>query len=129
MANKTINEVTNVSNDAQNDDLLLMWSNERGLTVKIKNKDLHKHQQPKTLDTPIVIDGATKTTVESALQAIIRVLNTIGGAAGVAFKGTMAQYEVAKEIPEGEDGFIPSVSLVIIDDENAYVKGEERTNG
>ena len=44
---------------------------------------------------------------------------------GLAFVGTRAEYEVAKLIPEGSTGFIPSGSLVKITDENSYVMGEE----
>lgn len=45
--------------------------------------------------------------------------------AGVAFKGTRAEYNTAKLIPEGSDGHIPSGALVIITDEGkTYV-----TNG
>lgn len=48
------------------------------------------------------------------------------GGRGVTFKGTMAQYEVAKLIPFGQEGHIPSGSLVIITDEPDYVRGEDR---
>lgn len=48
------------------------------------------------------------------------------GGRGVTFKGTMAQYEVAKLIPFGQEGHIPSGSLVIITDEPDYVVGEDR---
>ena len=53
----------------------------------------------------------------------------IGSGAGVAFIGTRAQYEIAKLIPEGEEGHIPSGALVIITDESAYIEGEDKTNG
>lgn len=49
-----------------------------------------------------------------------------GTGGGVAFIGTRAQYEVAKLIPLGETGHIPSGSLVILTDEDAYIEGEER---
>lgn len=48
------------------------------------------------------------------------------GGNGVAFIGTRAQYNVAKLIQEGEEGFIPSGSLVIITDEDDYLIGENR---
>ena len=48
------------------------------------------------------------------------------GSAGVAFVGTRAQYDVAKLIPEGQDGFIPPNSIVKITDEDDYVTGENR---
>lgn len=46
------------------------------------------------------------------------------GSAGLAFIGTRAEYEVAKMIPEGETGFIPSGALCIITDENDNIRGE-----
>lgn len=48
-----------------------------------------------------------------------------GTGGGVAFVGTRAEYEVAKLIPLGQTGHIPSGSLVIITDEDAYIEGEE----
>ena len=62
--------------------------------------------------------------VDGKIEAVEDDLSATGG--GVAFKGTRAQYEQAKLIPLGEAGHIPSGSLVIITDENAYVEGEER---
>ena len=62
--------------------------------------------------------------VNGKIEAVEDDLSATGG--GVAFKGTRAQYEQAKLIPLGEAGHIPSGSLVIITDENAYVEGEER---
>ena len=46
------------------------------------------------------------------------------GSAGLAFIGTRAEYEVAKIIPEGNEGHIPAKAMVIITDENDTVKGE-----
>lgn len=51
-------------------------------------------------------------------------LSSVG--AGVAFIGTRAQYEQAKLIPLGQTGYIPSGSLVLITDEDAYIEGEDR---
>ena len=48
------------------------------------------------------------------------------GGGGLAFVGTRAQYEVAKLIPEGTDGYIGPQTLVTITDEDDYVEGEER---
>lgn len=48
------------------------------------------------------------------------------GSAGVAFVGTRAEYDVAKLISEGQDGFIPPNSIVKITDEDDYVTGENR---
>ena len=47
-------------------------------------------------------------------------------AGGLAFVGTRAEYEVAKLIPEGQTGYIPSGTLVCITDEDTYLMGEER---
>lgn len=112
---KTINEITNVSTQANDDDLLIMWDKAREKTVKIKNKDFNKDNQPKTLETPIEVDNVEKTTVESALGAINDKVKNF--TAGVAFKGTRSAYNTAKLIPEGSDGHIPSGALVIITDE------------
>lgn len=46
------------------------------------------------------------------------------GSAGLAFIGTRAEYEVAKMIPEGEEGYIPSKAMVIITDETDNVRGD-----
>lgn len=75
-------------------------------------------------------DETTESTKKVTLQQI---KNSIaeGIVAGVSFIGTRAQYEVAKLIPVGTDGHIPSGSLVIITDENrTYVTsgtGAEQT--
>lgn len=123
MANKTINEITNVSTQANDDDLLVMWDKNRKKTVKIKDKDFNKNNQPKTLETPIEVNNIKETTVEGALGAINDKVKNF--TAGVAFKGTRSAYNTAKLIPKGSDGHIPSGALVIITDEGkTYV-----TNG
>ena len=48
------------------------------------------------------------------------------GSAGLAFIGTRAEYEVAKMIPEGNEGHIPAKAMVIITDETDTVKGESK---
>ena len=48
------------------------------------------------------------------------------GGGGLSFVGTRAQYEVAKLIPEGQDGYIPPNTLVTITDEKDFLKGDER---
>ena len=48
-----------------------------------------------------------------------------GGGVGVSFIGTQAQYDVAKLIPVGSEGHIPSGSLVIITDKDSKVMGKE----
>ena len=48
-------------------------------------------------------------------------------AGGLAFVGTRAEYEVAKLIPEGNTGYIPSGTLVCITDEDYFIYGDNRT--
>jgi hypothetical protein len=48
-------------------------------------------------------------------------------AGGLAFVGTRAEYEVAKLIPEGQTGYIPSGTLVCITDEDSKLYGENIT--
>lgn len=62
--------------------------------------------------------------VDGKIEAVEDDLSSVG--AGVAFIGTRAQYEQAKLIPLGQTGYIPSGSLVLITDEDAYVEGEDR---
>lgn len=62
--------------------------------------------------------------VDGKIEAVEDYLSGTGG--GVAFVGTRAEYEVAKLIPLGQTGHIPSDSFVIITDEDAYIEGEER---
>lgn len=46
------------------------------------------------------------------------------GGGGLAFVGTRAEYEVAKLIPEGQDGYIAPQTLVTITDEDEIVEGD-----
>ena len=46
------------------------------------------------------------------------------GGGGLAFVGTRAEYEVAKLIPEGQDGYIGPQTLVTITDEDDIVEGD-----
>ena len=48
------------------------------------------------------------------------------GGGGLAFVGTRAEYEVAKLIPEGQDGYIAPQTLVTITDEDDIVEGVEK---
>ena len=48
------------------------------------------------------------------------------GGGGLAFVGTRAEYEVAKLIPEGKDGYIGPQTLVTITDEDDYITGESK---
>ena len=77
------------------------------------------------------LDGHTFLTYSSIVYtesgtSVTYSWGNAGGAGGVAFVGTRAQYEVAKLIPEGVDGHIPSGALVQITDEDAYVIGDEQ---
>lgn len=40
---KTINDITNITTEPSNNDLLLLWNKERGKTTKIKFYDLMKN--------------------------------------------------------------------------------------
>ena len=48
------------------------------------------------------------------------------GGGGLAFVGTRAEYEVAKLITEGQDGYIGPQTLVTITDEDDYITGESK---
>ncbi len=75
-------------------------------------------------------DSVNNTTKKATLQQVKELIAS-GIVAGVSFIGTRAEYEVAKLIPSGQEGYIPSGSLVIITDENrTYVTsgtGSEQT--
>ena len=75
-------------------------------------------------------DSLNNTTKKATLQQVKELIAS-GIVAGVSFIGTRAQYEVAKLIPSGQEGYIPSGSLVIITDEDrTYVTsgtGSEQT--
>ena len=77
-----------------------------------------------------VWDSVNEDTKKATLQQV-KDLIAEGIVAGVSFVGTRAGYETAKLIPVGEEGYIPSKSLVIITDENrTYVTsgtGAEQT--
>ena len=69
---------------------------------------------------PIWQDGKTKKISASDF------FKDRSSAGGLAFVGTRAEYEVAKLIPEGQTGYIPSGTLVCITDEDSYLIGEEK---
>ena len=48
------------------------------------------------------------------------------GGGGLAFVGTRAEYEAAKLIPEGKDGYIGPQTLVTITDEDDFITGENK---
>lgn len=75
----------------------------------------------------------TRPTVNgAALKAVISGGVVTGydwgssGGNGVAFIGTRTAYETAKLIPEGQTGYIPSGSMVIITDEDEIILGDEQ---
>lgn len=74
----------------------------------------------------------TRPTVNgTALKAIVANGAVTGydwgssGGSGVSFIGTRAAYNTAKLIPEGQQGYISSGSLVIITDEDELIIGDE----
>lgn len=68
---------------------------------------------------PIWQNGATKKIKGKDF------MDSFGNTGGLAFVGTEAEYEVAKLIPEGEEGFIPSGTLVCLTDKDTNLMGEE----
>ena len=81
----------------------------------------------KALDVASV--GGNGKYIKSISQVdgkIVAVEDNLTVTGGVAFEGTRAQYEVAKLIPLGQAGHIPSGSLVIITDEDDYLNSEDR---
>jgi hypothetical protein len=80
-------------------------------------------------DLDVAVEGGNGKYIKSISQVNGKIvaesdwLSATGG--GVAFVGTRAQYEVAKLIPLGQTGHIPSGSLVIITDENDYLNSED----
>ena len=79
-------------------------------------------KQNKTLDTPIHLEGQDYTTVESALGA----LAGAGGNSSVNRYATMAAAQAALAIPEGSAGYLGDNAIVIVDELNPYIEGEER---
>ena len=96
-----------------------------GLTQQSVNGDIA--DAINDLDVPV--EGGNGKYIKSISQVNGKIvaesdwLSATGG--GVAFVGTRAQYEVAKLIPLGQTGHIPSGSLVIITDENDYLNSED----
>ena len=69
---------------------------------------------------PIWQNGQTKKI--SGINFFKKRSNVGGG--GLAFVGTRAEYEVAKLIPEGQDGYIAPQTLVTITDEDDFITGD-----
>lgn len=122
--------------------------------------DLDSAKQNKTLDTPLIIDGTSRTTVESALGSLNtsklrqvttmpaspssgdtvlylgsetgylkgtiyqydgtnwKIISGAGGGGTVAHFSTMSDWETARLITEGNEGFLADDSLVVIDATN-----------
>lgn len=78
----------------------------------------------------VAVEGGNGKYIKSISQVNGKIvaesdyLSATGG--GVAFIGTRAQYEVAKLIPLGQTGHIPSGALVIIADKDDYLNSEDR---
>jgi hypothetical protein len=79
-------------------------------------------KQNKTLDTPIHLEGQDYTTVEGALGA----LAGAGGNSSVNRYTTLAAAQAALAIPEGSAGYLGDNAIVIVDELNPYIEGEER---
>jgi hypothetical protein len=79
-------------------------------------------KQNKTLDTPIHLEGQDYTTVEGALGA----LAGAGGNSSVNRYTTLAAAQAALAIPEGSAGYLGDNAIVIVDEINPYIEGEER---
>ena len=89
--------------------------------LPVQNKVITGYAQPKTLTTPIHLEGQDYTTVETALDA----LAGAGGNSSVNRYATMAAAEAALAIPEGSAGYLGDNAIVIVDELNPYVEGEE----
>ena len=91
--------------------------------LPVQNKVITAYAQPKTLATPIHLEGQDYTTVETALGA----LAGSGGNSSVNRYATLAAAEAALAIPEGSAGYLGDNALVIVDNVSPYIEGEERT--
>jgi hypothetical protein len=90
--------------------------------LPVQNKVITAYAQPKTLATPVHLEGQDYTTVESALGA----LAGAGGNSSVNRYATMAAAQAALAIPEGAAGYLGDNAIVIVDELNPYIEGEER---
>jgi hypothetical protein len=75
--------------------------------------------------TAVEITQPTAIHYEKAAEASYQWKSNVGGG-GLSFVGTRAQYNAAKLIPEGQDGYIGPNTLVTITDEDDFVTGDER---
>lgn len=90
--------------------------------LPVQNKVVKQWGQPKTLATPLHIEGQDITTVEGALGA----LASAGGNSSVNRYATMAAAQAALAIEEGEAGYLGDNAIVIVDELSPYVEGEEK---
>ena len=90
--------------------------------IPVQNKVITAYAQPKTLATPVHLEGQDYTTVEGALGA----LAGAGGNSSVNRYATMAAAQAALAIPEGSAGYLGDNAIVIVDEINPYIEGEER---
>jgi len=91
--------------------------------LPVQNKVITAYAQPKTLATPVHLEGQDYTTVETALGA----LAGAGGNSSVNRYTTMAAAQAALAIPEGSAGYLGDNAIVIVDELNPYIEGEEIT--
>jgi hypothetical protein len=91
--------------------------------LPVQNKVITAYAQPKTLATPVHLEGQDYTTVETALAA----LAGAGGNSSVNRYATLAAAEAALAIPEGSAGYLGDNAIVIVDELSPYVEGENRT--
>lgn len=92
------------------------------------NKTIHELTQISTLTQFAELPMWDTSSSDTKKLTVEQLKNLIaeGIVAGVSFIGTMAQYNTAKMIPAGQEGYIPSGSLVIITDEDDYILADER---
>ena len=113
-----------VINELQNQPLLT-----RAEEADLNNNDIlawdATNKKAVNVTRPTLNNTYLKALVDSTTGAVTYTWAN-GGGNGVAFIGTRAQYNTARLIPEGQDGFIPPHSKVIITDENDYVTGDNR---
>lgn len=153
-----LGDVTNVATTST-----IMSGDARNITsgaVYTALSDLDSAKQNKTLDTPLMIDGTSRTTVESALGSLNtsklrqvttmpaspssgdtvlylgsetgylkgtiyqydgtdwKIISGAGGGGTVAHFAAMSDWETARLITEGNEGFLADDSLVVIDATN-----------
>ena len=90
--------------------------------LPVQNKVITAYAQPKTLATPVHLEGQDYTTVETALGA----LAGAGGNSSVNRYTTLTAAQAALAIPEGAAGYLGDNAIVIVDELNPYIEGEER---